>query len=63
MVHIEHQVQAKEWGNVELKSIADEEGRQAAINYGIMAVPAIAINNEIQFIGAPSLEELLEKLE
>ncbi len=28
-----------------------------------MAVPAIAINNEIQFIGAPSLEELLEKLE
>ena len=49
--------------DVELKSIADEEGRQAAINYGIMAVPAIAINNEIQFIGAPSLEELLEKLE
>ena len=47
--------------DVELKSIADEEGRQAAINYGIMAVPAIAINNEIQFIGAPSLEELLEK--
>ena len=44
--------------DVELKSIADEEGRQAA-----MAVPAIAINNEIQFIGAPSLEELLEKLE
>lgn len=49
--------------DVELKSIADEKGREDAISYGIYAVPAIAINNEIQFIGAPSLEDLLEKLE
>ena len=33
------------------------------IDYGVHAVPAIAINNSLAFIGAPTLEELLERLE
>ncbi|MDR2967505.1 MAG: MJ0307 family thioredoxin [Methanobacteriaceae archaeon] len=36
--------------------------RQRAIDYGIMAVPAIAINGVIEFVGAPSKEELMAKL-
>ena len=36
--------------------------RQRAIDYGIMAVPAIAINGVIEFVGAPSKEELMTKL-
>ncbi|WP_297981456.1 MJ0307 family thioredoxin [uncultured Methanobrevibacter sp.] len=42
--------------------IAEEEGRQKAINYGIMAVPAIAINDEVKFVGAPSLAQLMNEL-
>ncbi|MCL2116624.1 MAG: MJ0307 family thioredoxin [Methanobrevibacter sp.] len=36
--------------------------RQRAIDYGIMAVPAIAINGVVAFVGAPSKEELMSKL-
>ena len=36
--------------------------RQRAIDYGIMAVPAIAINGVVEFVGAPSKEELIAKL-
>ena len=49
--------------NVEILSIADSENRDLAINYGVTAVPAIAINNALAFIGAPSLEELMDRLE
>ena len=40
-----------------------EENRQRAINYQIMAVPTIVINGEVTFVGAPSDDELIEKLE
>ena len=43
--------------------IADPANRDLAIDYGVHAVPAIAINNSLAFIGAPTLEELLERLE
>ncbi len=36
--------------------------RQRAVDYGIMAVPAIAINGVVEFVGAPSKEELMAKL-
>ncbi len=39
------------------------EGRELAISYGIMYVPAIAIDGSIDFVGAPALPELLEKLQ
>ena len=48
---------------VEILSIADSANRDLAIDYGVHAVPAIAINNSLAFIGAPTLEELLERLE
>ena len=47
----------------EAKAIADPANRDLAIDYGVHAVPAIAINNSLAFIGAPTLEELLERLE
>ncbi|MCC7561923.1 thioredoxin [Methanobrevibacter arboriphilus JCM 13429 = DSM 1125] len=36
--------------------------RQRAVDYGIMAVPAIAINGVVEFVGAPSKNELMAKL-
>ncbi len=39
------------------------EGREKAISYGVMYVPAIAIDGIIDFVGAPTLPELLNKLE
>lgn len=36
--------------------------RQRAVDYGIMAVPAIAINGVVEFVGAPTKEELMAKL-
>ena len=35
-------------------NIASEENRQKAIGLGIMAVPTIAINDEVAFVGAPA---------
>ncbi|WP_295621184.1 thioredoxin family protein [uncultured Methanobrevibacter sp.] len=47
----------------QILSIADPENRDIAIGYGVTAVPAIAINNSLAFIGAPTLAELLDRLE
>ena len=46
--------------NVEVVNIMTD--RQRAIDYGIMAVPAIAINGIVEFVGAPSREDLIAKL-
>lgn len=43
-------------------NIASEENRQKAIGLGIMAVPTIAINDEVAFVGAPPLDELVNKV-
>ncbi|MCL2687348.1 MAG: MJ0307 family thioredoxin [Methanobrevibacter sp.] len=47
---------------MELEIINIMTDRQRAIDYGIMAVPAIAINGVVEFVGAPSFEELMAKL-
>lgn len=39
-----------------------EENRKRAIDYQIMAVPTIVINGEVTFVGAPTEDELIEKL-
>lgn len=49
--------------DVDVCSVNDEESRQRAINYGIMAVPSIVINGAVEFVGAPTLDELLDKLQ
>jgi len=53
----------KEIGNdMEVEVVNIMTDRQRAIDYGIMAVPAIAINGIVEFVGAPSKEELIAKL-
>ncbi len=39
------------------------ENRQRAIDHQIMAVPTIVIEGEVAFLGAPTEDELIEKLE
>lgn len=46
--------------NVEVVNIMTD--RQRAVDYGIMAVPAIAINGVVEFVGAPNKDELIAKL-
>ena len=40
-----------------------KENYERAIQYQIMAVPTIVINGDVAFVGAPSEDELIEKLE
>ena len=52
--------------SIEVESVKideSEENRQRAIDYQIMAVPTIVIDGDVAFVGAPSGEELTEKLE
>jgi protein-disulfide isomerase len=35
------------------------QDREKAVNYGLMAVPAVAMNGVIKFVGAPGKEELI----
>ncbi|MEA4957352.1 hypothetical protein SDC9_34105 [bioreactor metagenome] len=53
----------KEIGDeMEVEVINIMTDRQRAVDYGIMAVPAIAINGVVEFVGAPSKNELMAKL-
>ena len=47
---------------IDVEIINIMKDRERAIDYGIMAVPAIAINGIIEFVGAPTKEELMSKL-
>ena len=49
--------------DVEVLNVGDDSNRQKALDYQIMAVPTIAVNNEVAFVGAPSSEQLIEKIE
>ncbi|MBW9223647.1 MJ0307 family thioredoxin [Methanothermococcus sp. SCGC AD-155-E23] len=49
-------------GGVEVEYIDVMKEPERAAKYGIMAVPTIVINGEVAFIGAPTKEELKEKL-
>ena len=46
-----------------IKIDESSENRQRAIDYQIMAVPTIVIDGEVTFVGAPSEDELIDKLE
>jgi len=45
--------------DLEIEKIDIMVDRQKAIEYGLMAVPAIALNGVVRFVGAPGKEELL----
>jgi thioredoxin 1 len=47
---------------VEIIDTSDMDNRQKAMDYQIYAVPTIAINGKVEFVGAPSLPELMDKL-
>lgn len=49
--------------DVEILNIGISENRQRAIDYQIMAVPTIAINNAVEFIGAPTKDEFIDRIE
>lgn len=53
----------KEFGDeIEVEKIDIMVDREKAIDYGLMAVPAIAINGVVRFVGAPGREELFEAI-
>lgn len=45
-------------GDIEVEKIDIMQNREKAVEYGLMAVPAVAINGVIKFVGAPQREEL-----
>ncbi len=49
-------------GNIEVEHINVNENPDRAVQYGIMAVPTIVINGNVEFIGAPTKEGLKEAL-
>lgn len=53
----------KEFGDkIDVEKIDIMVDREKAIEYGLIAVPAIAINGVVRFVGAPSREELFEAI-
>ncbi|MEN4018713.1 MAG: MJ0307 family thioredoxin [Methanobacterium sp.] len=44
--------------DIEVEKIDIMKNREKAVEYGLMAVPAVAINGVIKFVGAPLKEEL-----
>ncbi|MBP2143212.1 small redox-active disulfide protein 1 [Methanococcus voltae] len=52
----------KEMDNIEVLHVNVMEHPEKAIELGIMAVPAIAIDGDVVFVGAPSLEDFKAKL-
>ena len=45
--------------DLEIEKIDIMVDREKAIEYGLMAVPAIALNGVVRFVGAPGKEELV----
>ncbi len=48
--------------DLSIYNINSEGNRQKALDLGIMAVPTIAINDEVAFVGAPTLDDLVNKV-
>ena len=49
--------------DVEIVNANNPENIDRAREYRIMAVPTIVINGEVTFVGTPTEEELMQKLE
>ena len=48
---------------IEVLDASNEENREKAMEYQIYAVPTIVIDGNVEFVGAPTLQELLTKLQ
>jgi len=44
--------------DIEVEKIDIMKDREKAIEYGLMAVPAVAINGVVKFVGAPEKDDL-----
>lgn len=62
-VEVVNEVEKEMPGTLEVEKIDIMEDREKAIEYGLMAVPAIALNGVVRFVGAPAKEELLKAIE
>lgn len=49
--------------DVEVLNINNVENREKAISLQIMAVPTIVIDGKVEFVGAPTSDQLISKLE
>ena len=61
-VQLVEDVQKDMMDDVEVEKIDIMEDQEKAREYGLMAVPAIALNGVVRFVGAPGKEELLEAI-
>lgn len=50
-------------GNITVEEVDITVDTTRAAQYGVMSVPAIAINGELKFMGVPKKEELKKALE
>ncbi len=49
--------------DLDIEKIDIMQDREKAVEYNLMAVPAIALNGVVKFVGAPTKEELVEALQ
>lgn len=49
--------------SIKIDDANNPDNRQRAMDYQIMAVPTVVIDGDVAFVGAPSEDELIEKLE
>ena len=47
---------------VEILNVNDPENMKKARDYQLMAVPTIAINGKVEFVGAPTEDQLVSKI-
>ena len=62
-IEVVNEVEKEMPGVMEVEKIDILVDREKAIDYGIMAVPAIALDGVVHFVGAPSKEELVKAIE
>jgi len=62
-IEVVNEVEKEMPGTLEVEKIDIMVDRDKAVEYGLMAVPAIALNGVVRFVGAPSKEELASAIE
>lgn len=62
-IEVVNEVEKEMPGTLEVEKIDIMVDRDKAVEYGLMAVPAIALNGVVRFVGAPSKEELATAIE
>ncbi len=61
-IEVVNEVEKDMPNTMEVEKIDIMVDREKAMEYGLMAVPAIALNGVVRFVGAPAKEELVEAI-